>query len=702
MRFSTLIITSFLFIPVILFAQSAPKPYGRLPSERQLHWQETEMYSIIHFSMATFSDKEWGYGDEPLSSFAPSHFDASKILATVKAAGIKGIVVVAKHHDGFCLWPTKTTSHNISNTPYKNGKGDIVKEYQLACKKLGLKMGIYCSPWDRNNQLYGDRKYVTEVYRKQLTELYLNYGDLFMSWHDGANGGDGFYGGARSQRKIDKSNYYGWDSTFRITRKLQSGAAIFGDAGPDVRWIGNEEGVAGEPCWETFTPHAVEGDNPTNGNVKYWESVNGTRDGKYWIPAECDVPLRPGWFYHQSEDGQSKTPYQLVKLYYESVGRGACLDLGLSPDKSGLLTMEDTKNLKDFGAIIRSTFAVNLAKQAKFTASDVRGKNAGLFGPQHLTDPDRYSYWATNDNVAHPQLMIDLKRPEVFNVIRLRENIKLGQRIDSVRIDAFIDNNWVKIAGVTSIGANRLIRLKTNILAQKIRLSVFAPVCIALSDFGLFKEPDHLSPPIIRKTKDGKIEITTDAPVRALRYTIDGKSPGILSKVYNGPFSLVDGGTVKALSFSNSQKQSAVAVTTFDQDKNGWSVSSSLPSIPEALNRAIDDNEQTFWFDEKNEQESDIREIIVDMGKPKLITAFTYLPRQDKKPEGIINSYEFYTSDDGKTWSANSIGEFANIISNPIKQVVSLGKPITARYFKLAAKRIINNRNPAIAEIGIR
>jgi alpha-L-fucosidase len=231
----------FLAFTTLILGQTAPKPYGVLPTPRQIKWQETEMYAIIHFSMATYDDKEWGYGDEPVSQFNPAKFNALQIVGAAKAGGLKGVVVVAKHHDGFCLWPTKTTSHNISQSPYKNGKGDLIKEYEMACKQMGMKIGLYCSPWDRNNAGYGKPEYV-ETYRKQLKELYKNYGPLFMSWHDGANGGDGFYGGAKEQRKIDRTTYYGWDTTWAITRALQPGAAIFGDVGPDVRWVGNEEG----------------------------------------------------------------------------------------------------------------------------------------------------------------------------------------------------------------------------------------------------------------------------------------------------------------------------------------------------------------------------------------------------------------------------------------------------------------------------
>jgi len=475
----------------VAFGQSAPKPYGPLPSARQLKWQETEMYCLIHFGVDTYTDKEWGYGDEDPAIFNPTEFNAVQIVGAAKAGGFKGIVVVAKHHDGFCLWPTKTTEHNISKSPYKNGKGDILQEYRDACNKLGMKMGVYCSPWDRNNALYGKPEYVTNVYRKQLEELYTHYGPIFISWFDGANGGDGYYGGAREVRKIDRSTYYGWDTTWAIPRKLAPGAVLFGDVGPDVRWVGNENGHAGQTCWETYTPHAPDaGKEPGNGYTKDYEGTEGQRDGKFWMPAECDVALRPGWFYHKSQDDKVKSPDSLLSLYYQSVGRGACLDLGLSPDRRGLLYRNDVYSLVEFGNRLRATFKVNLAKGATLIASNVRGGNKAKFGPVHLLDNDRYSYWATDDKVNTPQLVVDMHRHKTFNVIRLRENIKLGQRIEAVEMDAYKNGKWEKIAEATSIGGNRLIRLPDDVTTNKVRLRITkSPVCIALSDFGLFREP---------------------------------------------------------------------------------------------------------------------------------------------------------------------------------------------------------------------
>jgi alpha-L-fucosidase len=675
------------------YSQTAPKPYGVLPTQRQIKWQETEMYCIVHLSMATFDDKEWGYGDEPNSLFNPQSFNAMQIVGAAKAGGFKGIVVVAKHHDGFCLWPTQTTQHNISQSPYKNGKGDVVKEYKEACDKLNIKLGLYCSPWDRNNANYGTPEYVN-IYRAQLKELYSNYGPLFMSWHDGANGGDGYYGGAREPRKIDRITYYGWDTNWGITRAMQPTAAIFGDVGPDVRWVGNEEGHAGETSWETYTPEAPEaGKTPANGFVKDWLGTDGTRNGKYWMPAECDVPLRTGWFYHQSQDGQSKSAYKLLDLYYKSVGRAACLDLGLSPNKQGLIVPEDEQILKEFGGILKQTFAVNLAKGAILTASNIRGKNKALYGISHLTDNDRYSYWATDDAVKNPQLIVDMHKPQTFNVIRLRENIKLGQRIEGVAIDIWQNNAWHQLAAATSIGANRLIRLPQNVTAAKVRLRITkSPVCIALSDFGLFKEPAHLSAPQITRTAKGEVSLTTEAPVGSIHYTIDGTTPSLNSPTYQHPFLLAEGRVVKALSFESAKQRSEIKSVQFGPVKVSWQVKPGDKNLV----KAIDDNPGTYAEIPVSAGEG----IVVDLGKSTSIKAFTYLPKTDRA-DGMVDAYEFYYSADGSTWTKAQSGEFANIKSNPVMQFVKMDKPVDARYFKFVPKHVIHGNIAEIAELGI-
>jgi len=465
----------------------APAPYGVLPSARQISWHEMDMYVLVHFTPTTFEDKEWGFGDADPKTFNPTQFDANQIIKTVKAGGFKGLILVSKHHDGFALWPTATTSYNISKSPWQNGKGDMVKEFEQACRKNGLEFGVYCSPWDRNNAVYGSYDYI-RIYRAQLKELYSRYGNLFISWHDGANGGDGYYGGARESRKIDRTTYYGWDTTWAMTRKMQPGASIFSDVGWDVRWVGNERGEAGETSWATNTPVPLEGKEKAGpGEVRDDLNPTGTRNGKYWMPAECDVPLRKGWFFHPGENETVKTPEKLFDLYLKSVGRGACLDLGIAPDTRGLLHENDVKALTEFGELLQKTFATDLAKTAEIKASNIRGNKVKSFGVSQLTDGNRYSYWATDDAVKTPELILKWETPQRFNLVRLRENIKLGQRIEAVELDAWIDGAWVKAGGATSIGACRIIKLDKAISTTKLRLRVTqSPVCVALSEIGIF------------------------------------------------------------------------------------------------------------------------------------------------------------------------------------------------------------------------
>jgi alpha-L-fucosidase len=458
-----------------------PAPYGPLPSERQLAWHDLEFYGFVHFTVNTFTDKEWGYGDEAESVFNPMDFSAEQIVQAAKAGGMKGLILTCKHHDGFCLWPSKYTDHSVKNSPWKNGKGDVVRELSEACRKAGLKFGVYLSPWDRNSAVYGTPEYLT-YYRNQLHELLTGYGPIFEVWFDGANGGDGFYGGAREKRTIDRKTYYDWPNTRQIVRDLQPMACMFSDAGPDVHWVGNEKGIAGDPCWATLNP---AGRYPGSDNKGL---TSGDRPGTDWIPAECDVSIRPGWFYHAKEDAKVKTPDQLLDLYFKSVGRGASFLLNLPPDRRGRIADADAKSLAEFHKRLDGIFAKNLASGAKVTASNVRG-NSKQFAAKNVLVGDGKKYWSTDDDVKTPELILDLGKPKTFNVISLREFLPLGQRIEAFALDQWKDSQWVEFANGTSIGNCRLIRGE-NITTDKVRLRITqSPVCPALAEFGLFAEP---------------------------------------------------------------------------------------------------------------------------------------------------------------------------------------------------------------------
>jgi alpha-L-fucosidase len=462
-------------------AVEPPAPYGPLPSARQLAWQEMETIGFLHFTVNTFTDKEWGYGDEEEKLFNPTAFDADQIVSAARDAGLKQLILTAKHHDGFCLWPSQYTEHSVKHSPWQSGRGDVVKAIADACRKHGLKFGVYLSPWDRNHKDYGRPEYLT-YFRNQLRELLTNYGPIGEVWFDGANGGDGYYGGARERRSIDNKTYYDWTNTWSIVRELQPGACMFSDGGPDVRWVGNERGVAGETCWATLNAASF-----LPGVADSKRLNRGDRPGTHWMPAECDVSIRPGWFYHQSEDGKVKTPQQLVELYYKSVGRGAVLLLNLPPDRRGRIHEHDAKSLREFRRILDATFARDLANRAKVVASNTRGRD-GRFAPKHLTDGRRETYWATDDGAANPEVILELGKPATFNVVRLREYLPLGQRIEAFALDQWQDGRWVEFATGTSIGNCRLVRGE-SVTTDKVRLRIVkSPVCPALSELGLFAE----------------------------------------------------------------------------------------------------------------------------------------------------------------------------------------------------------------------
>lgn len=462
---------------------SAPKPHGAIPSERQLRWQAMEVTGFIHFTVNTFTDKEWGYGDESPEIFAPTAFDAGQIAGVAAEAGMKGLILTAKHHDGFCLWPSAYTDHSVKHSPWRGGQGDVVRELATACQEQGIGFGIYLSPWDRNHPRYGHPDYLT-YYRNQLRELLSNYGPLFEVWFDGANGGEGYYGGVRENRRIDKERYYDWETTWSIVRELQPEAVIFSDAGPDIRWVGNESGVAGDPCWCTISP---DGMAPGLADPKVLNT--GHRNGSHWRPAEVDVSIRPGWFYHAHEDDQVRSPENLLQVYYESVGRGCNLLLNLPPDRRGLIHERDVASLREWRRILDATFATDLARGARVTASNTRG-NDPRFAPTHVIDGRRDTYWATDDDVRTPELVLDLGRHATFNAVCVREYLPLGQRVDSIALDRWDGERWVEFASATGIGAQRLIRLPERITTDRVRLRVTgSPVCPAISELGLFAEP---------------------------------------------------------------------------------------------------------------------------------------------------------------------------------------------------------------------
>lgn len=460
-----------------------PEPFGPVPSLRQLAWHEMEFYAFVHFNMNTFTDKEWGFGDESPQLFNPAELNCRQWASVCKDAGMKGIIITAKHHDGFCLWPSAFTEHSVRNSPWKDGKGDVVKELSEACREFGLKMGIYLSPWDRNHPDYGKPEYIG-YYRKQLRELLTGYGEIFEVWFDGANGGTGWYGGANEERRIDRQTYYDWPVTQSIVRELQPGAVMFSDAGPDVRWVGNEQGWARATNWsllkrDDFAPGLVS-------DLEFLRS--GQEDGTHWLPAEVDVSIRPGWFYHPGQDTLVKSLPKLLDIYYHSIGRNASFLLNLPVDTRGLVHEKDVEQLMKLANAVRADFATDLAAGKNAEATNVRG-NSKKFSASNVTDNYEETYWAADDGIIQASLTIDLGGPISFNRFLVQEFIPLGQRVKSFTIDAFTDGEWKELATETTIGHKRILRLPDTI-ATKIRFNVKdAKACPVISSVKVFNAP---------------------------------------------------------------------------------------------------------------------------------------------------------------------------------------------------------------------
>lgn len=457
-------------------AVKAPEAILPVPEEKQVDWQKMETYAFVHFGLNTFNDREWGYGDSDPKTFNPTKLDCEQWVKTFVESGMKGVILTAKHHDGFCLWPTQLTEYCIRNTPYKDGKGDIVGELAAACKKYGIKFAVYLSPWDRHQANYGTPEYV-DYFHKQLTELMTNYGEVFEVWFDGANGGDGWYGGAKDSRTIDRKTYYNYPRIYEILDKLQPQAIVFSDGGPGCRWVGNENGFAGATNWSFLRAGEVYPGYP-----KYRELQYGHADGNQWVPAECDVSIRPGWFYHPEEDDRVKTVDQLTDLYYRSVGHNATLLLNFPVDRDGLIHPIDSANAVNFHKNVQKQLACNLLAGIQPKVSDERG---GKFSAKTATDESWDTYWATNDGVTAADIEFDFPKTEKVNRMMIQEYIPLGQRVKSFVVEYDKDGKWLPVKlneETTTVGYKRLLRFET-ISTDKLRIRFTdARACLCINN----------------------------------------------------------------------------------------------------------------------------------------------------------------------------------------------------------------------------
>lgn len=419
---------------------NAPAPLPPLPSAAQLAWHERPYYAFVHFGMNTFTEREWGEGREDPSTFAPSELDCRQWARTFKDAGMRGVILTAKHHDGFCLWPSRTTEHTLAHSRWRDGRGDVLRELSDACREFGLDFGVYLSPWDRNHPAYGDSERYNAVFREQLREVLSNYGPIFEVWFDGACG----------EGPNGKKQVYDWPSFVAVVRELQPNAVIFSDAGPDVRWVGNERGEASETSWVM-----LKRDEFFPGTPRFAELGEGHAEGTHWVPPECDVSIRKGWYWRASEDDTVKGLDELEHLWLASVGRNANFLLNVPADARGQIPEREASVLRALRERLDATYGVDLARDAVASASNAR---SGPWDSARATDGDPASAWGSDDGVVQAQLTLRWRRPVELDRVVLEEALELGQRVRAFRVDVE-DESGVRreLARGTTIGARRIL-----------------------------------------------------------------------------------------------------------------------------------------------------------------------------------------------------------------------------------------------------
>ena len=541
------------------------------PSARQMAWQEREFIAFVHFGTNTFTGREWGDGTESPAVFNPTDLDARQWVSVIKDAGMKTVIVTAKHHDGLCLWPSRYTEHSIKNSPWRTGKGDVVGDVAAACREFGVKLGVYLSPWDRHEPTYGDSPKYNEHFRNQLRELLSNYGEVAEVWFDGACG----------EGPNGKKQVYDWPSYYALIRELQP-AAVIAIMGPDVRWVGTESGYGRETEWSVVpdvarnldTIAAGSQQDPADGAFVPGDLIAddlGSREkirhakALAWYPSETDVSIRPGWFYHADQDSRVKTPETLVDIYYSSVGRNSVLLLNIPPDRRGRIHDNDIRSLMGMRKMLDQTFRSNLLYGAEVKASsEGAGHSAAC-----AVDNNDSTYWTTDKGVSSATLECILPAAQTFDRAMLQEYIRAGQRVERFHIDAWDGARWAQVVQGTTIGSRRLLRFPA-VRGAKLRLVIDeSRTSPALSSFGVFKAP----PRVIVEPDGGGFEdsvtvrLSPDAEGVPVYYTLDGTTPTLRSPLYTSPIVLTRTTTVVALSAIDGEMCVERSVARFTKSK---------------------------------------------------------------------------------------------------------------------------------------
>jgi alpha-L-fucosidase len=678
-----------LFIFSTAFAQKLPvKPFGAVPNSQQVAWHKMEYYGFLHFNMNTFTNNEWGHGDENPDLFNPTQLDTDQWVRIAKAAGMKALILTAKHHDGFSLWPSKQTTHSVAASKWRNGHGDVVKELAQSCRKYGLKMGIYLSPWDRNHPTYGTDGY-NQVFANTLKEVLTQYGKIFEVWFDGANG----------EGPNGKKQVYDWGLFERTVRRYQPDATIFsGIPVPDIRWIGNEAGMGNATNWNTFNPDQFQ-----RGIEDAKELGAGHEDGGYWIPAEADVSIRPGWYYHAAEDTRVKSISRLLNIYYASIGHGANLLLNIPIDRRGKVHPADSSRLMQFHQVISTSFANNLGRGKAISASNTKL----TYQTSALTDQLYGTYWVADDKDETPSLEMHFGKATSFNRLVMQEYIPLGQRVKAWSASCGNNGTFTPIAEATTVGYKRILRFPIQSCTDlKIQFTAVkaAPV---LSEMQVFLAPEMLTEPRMVRDKDGNIQLLSDSPEQVMTYTLDGSEPTASSALYSSPIKLPKGGTVKAKAFINNFSQASATISSsFDMAPSKWKVvfadNTQTGWNPE---NTIDGNMGTYWFSSwEKDGKPYPHELQIDLGETLDLKGFTYMPQPDDHRTGNVAEYAYYVSTDGQNWGEPvSKGIFGNILNNPIEQKIRFDQSHSARFIRFVMLRPADPKHhwAAVAELGI-